>query len=248
MNDTRLYHTVSAKIGALIDEGLYPPGSRLPAERELAERFGVSRVTVREAEIALQALGRIEIKTGSGVYVTDQANDQNGGLPNASAFEVTEARLLFESEAAALAARDIDDDTIRKLEGLVDTMAKADPNDHAGADEADRDFHFTIAAATGNSAIQYTIEQLWKMRTDLSDVKDAYESVCSDDAGARGDEHGEIVRALKARDVNAARGAMRDHFMRLLTSMLDASEQQALDALRKEASESRQRFLKSGSL
>lgn len=248
MKDTRLYHTVSAKISALIDEGLYPPGSRLPAERELAERFGVSRVTVREAEIALQALGRIEIKTGSGVYVTDKANGQNGGLPNASAFEVTEARLLFESEAAALAARDIDDATIAKLEALVDTMAKIDPEDPAAADEADRDFHFTIAAATGNAAIVHNIEQLWKMRTDLTEVKVAYASVCTSDAGARGDEHTDIVNALKSRDPNAARNAMREHFMRLLTSMLDASEQQAMDALRKEASKSRQRFLKSASL
>ncbi|MFK8014019.1 MAG: FadR/GntR family transcriptional regulator [Gammaproteobacteria bacterium] len=248
MKDTRLYHTVAGKIGALIDEGLYPPGSRLPAERELAERFGVSRVTVREAEIALQALGRIEIKTGSGVYVTEQANGQNGGLPAASAFEVTQARLLFESEAAALAAREMDDATLATLDSLVETMASTDPRDSAAGDDADRDFHLTIARATGNSAIQHVIEQLWKMRTELSHVKAAHESICSKDADARGDEHEHIVEALKTRDANAARSAMREHFMRLLTSMLDESEQRALDELRKQASESRERFLKSANL
>ena len=63
MTDERLYHSIAKKIEALIDSGSYPTGSRLPAERELAEKFGVSRVAVREAEIALQAVGRIEIKT-----------------------------------------------------------------------------------------------------------------------------------------------------------------------------------------
>lgn len=67
----RLYQGIADQITALIDQGVFPTGTRLPGERELAERFGVSRVTIREAEIALQAIGRIVIKTGSGVYVTD---------------------------------------------------------------------------------------------------------------------------------------------------------------------------------
>ncbi|NNE59638.1 MAG: FadR family transcriptional regulator, partial [Woeseia sp.] len=69
MKDQRLYHSVADQILQLINDGSFPPGSRLPGERDLAERFDVSRVTIREAEIALQALGYIRIKTGSGVYV-----------------------------------------------------------------------------------------------------------------------------------------------------------------------------------
>lgn len=248
MKDNRLYHTVAAKIEALIAEGQYLPGARLPAERELAERFGVSRVTIREAEIALQAVGRIEIKTGSGVYVADNPGSGAGLLPVASAFEVTEARLLFESEAAALAARDIDQATLDRLDELVATMDEVDPVDPARADEADRDFHMTIAEATGNKAIVFLIQQLWKMRTELDDVKLAYESVCSHDVGARGNEHKDIVDALKARDAVRARKAMRQHFTRMMTSMLDASEQSALNELRRKASESRERFLKSAQL
>jgi len=63
---SRLYHTVANQLLEMIDSGVFPPGSRLPGERELAKRFGVSRVSVREAEIALQAQGRVEIKVGSG--------------------------------------------------------------------------------------------------------------------------------------------------------------------------------------
>ena len=243
MKDTRLYHSVAERIKRLIDDGVYPPGSRLPSERELAQQFEVSRVTVREAEIALQAVGRIQIKTGSGVYVTDAADWRNGGLPLASAFEVTEARSLFESEAAALAAPQISDEILAKLQALVERMSSADQSD-IETEEADRDFHFVIAAASGNAAVQYVVESLWKMRTEIEPVKEVYASVCSDDAAARGREHNEILDALRAHDAVAARTAMRDHFMRLLESMLDATEEMALAELRRKASASRQRFLK----
>ena len=125
MKDKRLYHSVADQIIKLINEGAFPMGSRLPGERELAERFDVSRVTIREAEIALQALGYLNIKTGSGVYVLDATEKQNGGLPKISAFELTEARSLFESEAAALAARQIDDDALQQLDELIARMSSS---------------------------------------------------------------------------------------------------------------------------
>ena len=68
MAERRLFQEVAERIAAMIEGGSYPPGSRLPGEREIAEQLGVSRVTVREAEIALQARGMVTIKTGSGVY------------------------------------------------------------------------------------------------------------------------------------------------------------------------------------
>ena len=100
----RLYKAVVSDILALIDAGTYPPGSRLPGERDLAERFDVSRVTIREAEIALEALGHIVIKTGSGAYVMRGSNQAPDGLPDVTAFELTAARSVIEAETAALAA------------------------------------------------------------------------------------------------------------------------------------------------
>lgn len=143
MNDERLYHSVTNDIKKLILEGSFPPGSRLPGERELAERFEVSRATIREAEIALQALGFIRIKTGSGVYVQSSAELNEQKLPNVSAFELTEARSMFESEAAALTARQIDDKTLCRLEELIETMSNEDPEYDEASQEADRDFHLT---------------------------------------------------------------------------------------------------------
>ncbi|MGB3167211.1 MAG: FadR/GntR family transcriptional regulator [Alteraurantiacibacter sp.] len=236
----RLYQSVARQIAQLIDEGQYPAGSRLPGERDLAEKFDVSRVTIREAEIALQATGRLEIKTGSGVYVSEKPVDLGNTLPKASAFEVTEARLLIESEAAALAARNITDEQIAKLEELIERMGHADPDD---ANEADEQFHLTIAEASNNQALVHTVRQLWKMRESIPQVKATYRAVCVDDGQQRTCEHRDVLQALKARDATAARGAMRDHFRRLIESMLDTTEQLALAEVQQRANASRERFL-----
>lgn len=247
MTDERLYHSIANKIEALIDSGSYPVGSRLPAERELAEKFGVSRVAIREAEIALQAVGRIRIKTGSGAYVLDPAPSLDERLPDVSAFELTEACALFEAEAAALAAAQIDDKTLAELEQYVEIMATTGPSDEAG-EVADQAFHRAIASASGNAAITHVIETLWKMRTDIEPVKAVYDSVCSEDFGARASEHSDILDALRAHDPAKARIAMRQHFTRLLESMLDVTEERALEELRRQATESRNRYLKSATI
>ena len=244
MNDKRLYHSVADQIMELINEGAFPPGSRLPGERELAERFDVSRVTVREAEISLQALGYISIKPGSGVFVVDHAERENQKLPNISAFELTEARLMFESEAAALAARQISDETLAHLDDLVETMANDDPQGKEASQQADREFHLTIAAASGNAAVTYIIETLWRIRNELPAVKEVHDAICSvEDASDRHDEHEAVLNALRDRNPQAARQAMQEHFRRLLESMIDMTEEKELEELRRKVTESRQRYL-----
>ena len=240
MTAKRLYHSVAEQIVTMIDDGIFPPNSRLPGERELAEQLGVSRVTVREAEIFLQAQGIIQVRTGSGAYVLDPSK-HNGRLPNVSAFELTEARTLFESEAAALAARDIRDETLSLLEEYLQELGSSDGE----VEVADREFHRTIAAASGNAAVRHVVEVLWRIRMESRDVREVYDAVCHDDAEEREAEHRAILDALRARDPAAARTAMREHFRRLIKSMLDVTEEQALEELRRKANESRERFLTS---
>ena len=240
MMGKRLYHSVAERVVAMIEEGIFPPSSRLPGERELAEQLGVSRVTVREAEIFLQAQGIIEVRTGAGAYVLDPSS-HNGSLPIVSAFELTEARTLFESEAAALAARDISDETLGLLEGYLEKLRCTDGE----AQLADREFHRTIASASGNGAVRYVVEMLWRIRMESKQVRDVYDAVCHDDADEREAEHRAIWDALRARDPRGARAAMREHFRRLIKSMLDVTEEQALEELRRKANESRERFLTS---
>ncbi len=244
MPDQRLHQSIAAKIRRRIRDGVYRSGDRLPGERELAEEFGVSRVTVREAEIALQAQGLIRIKTGSGAYVTDQREASFTRLPIVSALELTEARLLFESEAAALAARSISDETVARLDELVKIMGSAD--DVNAIQDADREFHLTIAKASRNKAVSHVVETLWQMRSDIPDVKDVHASVCTDEsADERRAEHDAILTALRNRNPAAARSAMQDHFARLLSTMIDTTEAQAVEALRAKTAASRHRFLTS---
>lgn len=241
MSDERLHHSVATKITRLIDEGVFPPGGRLPGERELAEQFGVSRATIREAEITLQALGRLKIKIGSGVYVLKASDAKYGGVLEASAFELTQARLLFEPEAAALAASVIGEEALDRLEHLVAKMALTSG---AEADAADREFHLTVAAASGNTVVRYIIETLWKIRNESGAVKEVYDSVCQKNTAQRGDEHAEILDALRKHDSAAARAAMRNHFDRLMEVMLEVTEEQTYNEIRKKSAETRERFLK----
>lgn len=245
MTERRLYQSVAGKIVALIDSGEFPAGARLPGERELAERFGVSRVTIREAEIALQAIGRIEIKTGSGVYVAAEKPGQLDQLPAVSAFELTEARAAVEGEVAALAAQNITDEVIARLKANIAGMTSSDGE---VATAADREFHLTIAAASGNAALTHMVQILWRMRSELPEVRKTYESVCDYDGETRGSEHQAICDALAAHNPDAARKAMRSHFRRLIESMLDATEREALAEVQKRASASRDRFLASAPL
>jgi len=247
MAERRLFEDVADAIRRLILDGVYPPGTRLPGERELSERFEVSRVTIREAEIALQATGWIHIRTGAGAYVQAKLPGDSGILPQVSAFELTEARSLFEAEAAALAAPTISAETLAKLEGLLEAMA----NEDASEDEIsviDREFHMTIAAASNNKAIIHVIESLWRMRLELPEVRTSHSMICRKDGAARQAEHAGVVEALRKRDAGGARLAMRRHFNRLLESMLDETEERAMVELRQRAAESRERYLLSAKL
>jgi len=242
MAEQRLYHTVANKILELIDSGVFPPGSRLPGERDLATKFGVSRVAVREAEIALQAQGRLEIKVGSGAYVLDGSNTSLNGLPKVGPFELTEARALFEAEAAALAAPIITDDVIKELEHYIEIMSGKVKSDMS-ADDADAAFHNAIARSTNNHAIMFVIDSMWQMRSEASQLQKVYRNVCSKDTSHREDEHRVILDALKNRDSSAARSAMRAHFTRMIEALLEASEEEAYQEVKRKASESRSRYM-----
>lgn len=244
MAEKRLYQRVANRILEMIISGAYPPGTRLPGERELAERFEVSRVVIREAEISLEALGHVEIKVGSGVYVREPDPMHNGKLPRVSAFELTQTRLLFESESAALAATEISTEQLAELEGTIHRMEDF-PQDSPEADEADRVFHLTIAKASGNTVNHYIMENLWRIRVELPEVRDMYAAVCVEDSYRRVDEHAAIYHALKEHNPDKARKAMRAHFSRLIENLLVASEQHAIEEARRRSHANREKYLKS---
>ena len=240
--DQRLYTKVVREIEAMIDSGQFPPGSRLPGERDLAKQLGVSRVTIREAQIALQAMNRIEVRTGSGATVLPPSAGRDR-LPDVGAFELTQARTLFEGEAAALAASTITEEQLDTLEDLLDRMDDESHADEALHEDVDRSFHLTIARATDNPVITDAIERLWQLRTEVPAIKQAYDSICGLSPDARLREHRDIVDGLRARDPEGARAAMRRHFGCIIEAMLSAAEQQAIEAARRRTLETRERFL-----
>lgn len=240
--DRRLYQGVQKKLQELVRSGEYPPGGRLPPERELAERFSVSRPTVREAIIAMEALGQVKVKTGSGVYVLETASGISGGDPGASPFELTEARALVEGEAAALAATMISDEQLDELEKALHEMADESVDGKLISELADQKFHHIISKATQNKMLASMIDNLWQLRDNSPSIHKAYQAVCDTDGQRRVQEHQEIFDALKRRDADAARRAMHAHFSRLLNKLIAADESEQIELARRRALESRRRF------
>ncbi len=232
-SNRRLFWSIVDKIEALIDSGMYSPGSRLPPERELAETFSVSRPTVREAIIALEVRAKVEVKTGSGVYVLEPVN-QLGSQRKINAFEVTQARALIEGEVAAIAATTITEDELTRLHQTLVDME----NNHFVA-AADKEFHQIIANATRNSAMILTVENLWKLRSSTPEIIKDYDSVCSTDSSKTLTEHKTIYQALKSGDATQARSAMHSHFNRLINALFDAIETRSLEEIKRKNSEKR---------
>ncbi|WP_111979843.1 FadR/GntR family transcriptional regulator [Algibacillus agarilyticus] len=235
MKSRRLFWRIVEEIESMINRGDYPPGSRLPPERELAENFDVSRPTVREAIIALEVREMVEVKTGSGVYVLDHPESKKVVHSNMTAFELTQARALIEGEVAALAATTITDEELEALHKTLIAMEKG-----TYVEEADKEFHQIIANATRNNAMQLTVENLWDLRSTRENIVADYGSVCKkDDAILTLEEHTAIYEALKSRDASTARGAMHKHFNRLINALFDAIESRALEEVRRKNSETR---------
>jgi GntR family transcriptional repressor for pyruvate dehydrogenase complex len=200
----KLYRRLADAIAAEIEAGKHRLGERLPTERELADQFGVSRPTLREALIALEMLGMIETRHGTGIYVTRTS------LPHAAqafdfeigAFELIEARRLFEGEAAALAATSIEPAEIEELERLLVAMEDAD---ELRGETADREFHLVIARATGNGAIIATVENLWELRNRSALARNILGRARGAGLQPRIVEHRRVLEALKRHDPAAAR-------------------------------------------
>jgi len=238
---SRLYERVSRDLAARIADGEFGVGTRLPAERQLAATYEVSRPTVREAIIALELDGLIEVRKGSGVYVKASAPAAGGANADVGPFELLEARRLIEGEVCALAAVRATDELIAALDAMVDQMEGLQ-SDPIRAEAVDREFHTRIAEASLNSAMIPVVEMLWDARS-----RSAQYRLLSDKARGAGvvpreDEHRAIVRALETRDPEKARAAMRAHLARVLDALLEATEVHEMELARQRVASQRGRF------
>ena len=212
VKNDRLYMKVADQLRKLIENENIKPGERFPSERVLADQLGVSRPTVREAMIALDLTGAIEIRSGSGIYAskmkpTLQTPTEDIGI---GPFEILEIRLIVESEACALAAvRMTDSDLVELQKALVDMEEEEKQPD--ASEKADQRFHEIIAKSCQNSAIKSVIDWLWMLRNESMLSTTFLQRIRSEGVHPSIVEHKEILKALMSRDPDAARSAMRKH-------------------------------------
>ncbi|TGD71729.1 FadR family transcriptional regulator [Mangrovimicrobium sediminis] len=207
----RLYLEVASQIEKLIRSGEIQPGDRLPSERNLATSFKVSRPTIREAMIALEIAGLVEIRTGSGIYVIDKGQPDKGLVDEGPGpFEVLESRMVVEAEIAALAAARISDEQVDELEAALREMEREDAEGSV-TERADHSFHCVIAAASGNSALASVVEWLWDLRNNSQISTLFHQRVREKGVHPSLDDHRRIFNAMRARDPLRAREAMRAH-------------------------------------
>ncbi|MEO8137243.1 MAG: FadR/GntR family transcriptional regulator [Betaproteobacteria bacterium] len=210
----RLYRQIAEQIRGLITSGEYAVGARLPPERDLARQLRVSRPSVREALIALEVEGLVEVRVGSGIYVHAPVGPvapavMNGG-PHAGPFELIRARKAVEGECAALAAKEGKRAQVARIgEALEQMEANAMRMDQPL--EADRLFHLCIAEATNNGALVHITRTLWDERGGplFSQLQRHFDTPKSWVAAIR--EHSAVYDAIRNHDADAARSAMHFH-------------------------------------
>lgn len=221
LNHMKLYEQVVDRVEKLIFNEQLKPGDRLPAERELSERFGVSRTVIREAVKALQEKGLVEIRPGVGTFVHDGMSDimrqslgrmvmidKRRGLEN-----LTQVREIVEPEIASIAAEKATPADIAAMEAAVATMDNS-MSDVDSYITADHEFHLALAKATQNKLIVDLIDSI----VDLLAEQRRHIFLAGTGGAERGQcHHKRILRAVKEHDSQAAHNLMVLHLQQVRT-------------------------------
>lgn len=210
----RLYRQIADQLRQLIEQGEYPVGARMPPERDLAGQLGVSRPSLREAMIALEIEGLVEVRTGSGIYVLER--DQalpDGPVMAEGPLEIIRARQTIESELAAQAARKPSAEHVAELYRSLDLMQHEADTGRIPV-QGDRLMHVTIAEAADNSVLQRIVTELFDERANplFEQLSNYFESPANWAVAIT--EHRAIVAAIESRDPARARQTMHDHLGR----------------------------------
>ena len=208
----RLYQQIADQIRELIRNGGFDTGTRLPPERDLAQQLGVSRPSLREAMVALDVEGTVEIRSGSGVYVNnrperpDRATASLGDSPT----ELMQARSAFEGSVVMLACAHMTDPALQRLRDIVKAM-RTEIQGRRSPLEFDRQFHLAIAETSGNLVMLRIVGELFDGRHSPISAKlsSRYENTRTWNLALK--EHEAILHALEVRDPLAAQAAVHTH-------------------------------------
>jgi GntR family transcriptional regulator, transcriptional repressor for pyruvate dehydrogenase complex len=213
VDSRRLYQQIADQIRDLIDQGGFEVGTRLPPERDLAQQLGVSRPSLREALIALDVEGRVEVRSGSGVYITAVVPDpgpRKTASWGESPSQLMEARSIIEGEVVILACARVTEALLERLRDLLRGMEAAIQRRGARVD-LDRQFHLTLTEMSGNAVLSRLVGELFDERHSpiSAKISSRFETTRTWKAALK--EHEAILKAVEARDPIAAQAAMRAH-------------------------------------
>ena len=219
---TKVYEEVVAQLERLILDGTLRPGDKLPPERELAERFDVSRSAVREAIRALELKGFVEPRPGEGTLVRIPTIESllNPlasllGRKHDLVAELLEVREMIEPAVAARAARNAGPEDLARMEDILNRQ-KEKVSRHELAIEEDSEFHYTIARATKNSVILKVLDMMMDILRESRERSLQVEGRREKSLAG----HRRIFNAIKRRDAEAAEAAMRQHLLEIETILL----------------------------
>ncbi|MER6670799.1 FadR/GntR family transcriptional regulator [Amycolatopsis japonica] len=221
LNRAKLYEQVVERIKAHVEESGLRAGDKLPSERDLAERLGVSRASIKQAIVVLEVQGLLESRHGGGTYLrndhldvepVDELVARRSRLP-----EVLEAREAMETKLAELAALRRSDEDLAAIDAALEFM-KSEIEDGGHGAEGDRRFHEAITAAANNALLA---EFMRSIDTQIAESRN--ESLRQPGRPWRSlSQHQKIAEAIRAGAPKAAANAMRQHVqtvskVRLLT-------------------------------
>jgi GntR family transcriptional repressor for pyruvate dehydrogenase complex len=226
IKSTRIYQEIVRQVKGMIAEGRLKSGDQLPPERDLAEKFVVSRTSVREALRALESLGLVEIRPGEGTFVREVSVEsliEPLALVMASQREAIgelfEARQLIEPALAALAARRATPEELQEMDRILEEQAKEVAAGRTGL-EQDAEFHSAIGAAAHNRAITRIAHAVMDLLRQSRE-----ESLNTPGRPTRSHEdHRRVLAAIRARDEAGARQAMLDHLQAVEGLVLGGDE------------------------
>jgi GntR family transcriptional repressor for pyruvate dehydrogenase complex len=212
---TRVYEEIVSQITSLILEGKLSVGDKLPSERELCERFGVGRNSVREATRALESAGLVDTRQGEGTFVTTSPESLLSPLSQKISSEgedgirhLFEARRILEPQIASLAAVRCTDEEIERLEAVLKRQ-RGEVNDGGSGMDEDTAFHLALARAAKNEfllrLVDILLDSLCEMRE--RSVRDKGGRIRSLEG------HEEILAAVKDRNERRALALMLAHLL-----------------------------------
>ena len=237
IKSTRIYEEIVRQVKQLIAEGRLKTGDRLPPERELAEKFVVSRTSVREALRALESLGLIEIRPGEGTFVREVSVDALVGplalmmtSQREAIGELFEARRVLEPAIAALAASRATPDEVQEMERILESQAREVAAGRTGLAE-DAAFHTAIGAAAHNHAITRIVHAIMDLLTQSRE-----DSLNTPGRPTRShQDHRRVLQAIAKRNPSAARQAMLDHLVAVEGLVLGTASERSERGRRSEA-------------